>query len=762
MLKKALLSLAVTTMCAAAGNAQNIQPCGTDEMHQKLKEKYPMIGYNESIASQVQNGLQNLNLSNYAKSTADQLNNPNFIYHIPVVVHIVHDYDTLAEYLTDDDIFDALKEWNIVLRGRNADTSQIIPPFKKYKGDPRIELHLATRDPDGNPTKGITRHHSYLTTGAGNESKLGGWPNYAYMNIWVIRSMAAGSNAAAFALKPAGGQQLPWYDGIISLWNYMSEAINPGSDKTIPHELAHTFNIDHVWGGTNQPEVGCGDDAVDDTPPTEGHQGGGCAPSRIYDTTCSIGYVQVYPSSIPGIDSMVDYPDTNNSQNIMDYTFCARMFTHGQVYRMHEALNSNTALRNNLWSDFNLQTTGALADRPDLAPIADFAPGKMISSFGNPTGTSRMMFMCADMVEKFSFTDMSWNDTIDSRTWQLSNSPTSSIGTGKSIATNFAQPGWVNVSLTVNSNAGSNTVTKAAVYAADKNYVINPMNGFHYQEFDPNGDRDKWPIFNYYNNNFKWQINTSAGYYDNYSVMYTGYDTRSFPQTMVGTPEGDVDDFFTPAFNLSGMSVGNCNLNYMFSGTALSAFHTDMEDTLQIAYSVDCGKTWTNMATLTNADIANQGNSVVNYQPTWMGQWDLKSINIPTAARTASTFFRFRYMPHVNPDGAVTSNNFYMDRINISNFPLGANTVLTEERNIVVAPNPTQNSSTIIIKGGQNTSASVMVTDITGKLVYKTAQKISSSYTTIEIPAEVLTVKGMYMIQVVTDNQSHTEKLVVY
>ena len=145
-----------------------------------------------------------------------------------------------------------------------------------------------------------------------------------------------------------------------------------------------------------------------------------------------------------------------------------------------------------------------------------------------------------------------------------------------------------------------------------------------------------------------------------------------------------------------------------------------------------------------------------------MGDWSLMSINVPPAARVDGVFFRFRYKPHVNAIGAVTSNNFYMDRLNISNFPTGANTLINDDRKIVVAPNPTSGSSTIIIKGDIGADANIVVTDITGKLVYKTTKKINSEYVTIEIPSESLTAKGMYMVQVVTNNQSHTEKLVVY
>src|SRR5690606_23578045 len=43
------------------------------------------------------------------------------------------------------------------------------------------------------------------------------------------------------------------------------------------------FNLIHVWGQTNEPEVECGDDGVEDTPITAGHNN--C--NNIYDYECS-------------------------------------------------------------------------------------------------------------------------------------------------------------------------------------------------------------------------------------------------------------------------------------------------------------------------------------------------------------------------------------------------------------------------------------------------------------------------------------------
>jgi hypothetical protein len=757
MFKKALLLLSAVSCFAMNAGAQN--KCASDEVNNRLKAKYPQIAINETLLEmEIAQKLKKGNYTHLAKSTAYGVDT----FLIPIVLHVVHDYG--SENISDNAIFDAVEDWNDTYNKRYADTSAVIPPFKKYIGNARICLKLATKDPYGNPTKGITRRQSQLTSIAGDFAKYDGWPNDAYLNLWLIKSFAQEHiGAGAYAYKPTSGQQLPWYDGVICLAQQFND------DRTMEHEIGHCLNLSHVWGDTNEPNVQCGDDNVDDTPPTKGHDNGGCSPFNLYDTTCSRGYVKVYPSEVFGVDSLVDYPDTNNSQNIMDYTFCSKMFSKGQVLRMHAALLANTAGRNDLWDPANLIATGALEPRPDLAPVPDFY-------FTN--GSARLAFICGNTTDSFTFYNTSWNDTIGSTTWQFSNGatkPTFTLaGTGPQFFRNqFSQPGWVTVTQTATSNAGSTTITKQPIYIADNSVKINPLsNGFYYQEFTPGGDVDKWPMFNYYDNQWKWQL-SNGGYYDDHCVMYTAYETRTYPSVLIGSPEGDYDDMFSPSFDLSGFPAGsNCNLNFMYASAALSAFQNHLTDALQISYSTDCGKTWRNITSangLKADSLVNNGNFTLPYKPQWMGEWDLMSLNIPDPARVNGVFFRFRYKPGVtpyisdsDPGNDPTGNNFYMDRINISNFPLGANTLINKEHKIILAPNPTQGSSTVIISGEMNADATVMVTDITGKLVYKTEQKLNSQYTTIEIPSSAVSVKGMYMVQVVTNNQSLTEKLVVY
>jgi hypothetical protein len=1050
MVKKAILLLSAAA-CLATGVIAQVSPCGTDEMNQKLRAQHPEIAqYEAQMKADIEARINGMDLSKF-KTTGE--NDPAFMDNdtiiVPLVYHVIHDYG--GEYISDNTIFESVKEINRIYSRTQSDTATVIATFKnkipgtniKYIGKPNIKFVLATKDPQGNPTHGITRRLSYLTNLASDQSKLDYWPNSQYMNIWVINNfptVAAGqTQPAAYAYKPPTAAFLPWGDGPISLYNYVN-----GVNYTLAHELGHELNLDHTWGGTNQPEVDCGDDDVDDTPPTMGHNT--CGPTQLYDTRCtyknqfvgktslntnddivdniagvgisfksltkvnidtvtfypvlpnipyqivlkhnntvmasysgvttnnkvdtSIGVmspqtalfvsdqytglgikfkvydsvylrnVTVYPEplsvglpftivlkkngsiintvttvntdtfgfgmtiplnwavqytdtiseyslefsqnngmrhdpyislfdnrNLPGViritsdtangnynyfynlqvtgfnyperavvhflvprdtnanayklefavnpgakrdlgsaivnsvpdgivftkdttngrynyfydwkirtdyhkfysksvaynlfgDSTrnyIDYPDTTNTQNVMDYSYCSKMFTYLQGVRMRATLRSPVAGRSNLVSPQNLLQTGATAPWPDLAPIADFSVNNVFTCT-NAAGNNGPSFL---------FVNRSWNDTVSSVNWTFSNGSTVPTATTTGTAGNvpnvkFSTPGWVTITATANSNAGSNTVTKSnVVYIADDN--VNNASGYM-QEFSDTNENKRYPIFNYYNNFTKWEVVKNAGVWDNYSIRYKNLDTRSGASSFVGTPQGDKDDFFTPAFDMTQVPGNNLYLNFYTSGAFLTNNPLLMNDSLQIHYSTNCGSSWVRLKTLKKSEISNKG-AINNMEYVPGGLWDWASQSIPMNNLKSSNkvFFRFRYYPSADPQNKMgIGNNFYLDRIHISPFTTDVATLEPKKAGIVLAPNPTTGSTFVMIKDANSNKAEVEVSDITGKIVYRTSANLNSNITSVEIPASYITVKGMYLVKVITGSVNQSEKLIVY
>src|ERR1019366_7402167 len=104
-----------------------------------------------------------------------------------------------------------------------------------------------------------------------------------YVNIWfeyVIGQTVPGGILVAYATMPPSASSLPFWDGIISNYQFINDA---GTSNTqggsIDHEMGHILNLWHTFGKTNdvhtnKPGSCTTDDDVDDTPPTEGNLGG--------------------------------------------------------------------------------------------------------------------------------------------------------------------------------------------------------------------------------------------------------------------------------------------------------------------------------------------------------------------------------------------------------------------------------------------------------------------------------------------------------
>jgi len=763
----ALMLLAITSI------AQTKSPSYADELNAKYKLLHPEIAINEKqLNDEIAAYIKNKGNHNPARTTSYVPDNDSFYYDIPVVVHVMHQYG--ADVINDKSIYALISEMNRFY-SMNYDTSAIVPEFKKYVGNPRFRFHLAQTDPNGNPTKGITHHFTYLTVGGDDQDKLDQWPPYHYLNIWFEEQVGpggAGGSIVAYAERPAEAAAAPYYDGIMCNYEFINDTIMHAGGS-IDRETGKFFDLYNTSGFLDFNTSGncMSSDYVDDTPPTDEFTGS----CNLYDTICSTNYFVIYPSiNNPGTDSIADYPDTAYEQNIMSYTSCSNeAFTLGQIARMQATANDTMAGRNNLWNPANLYaaglTTADTAGAPfyplnDLPPITDYA---VKNAGGNAIEGTYTLFTCPGI--NLAFINESYQDTVTSVTWTF-NTGGSSIPETIATATmvikpNFNEPGWVSLTLAATgNNTGTTTTTYPhAVFVADS--AGTDGNGY-FMEFD-NSDTAKWPMFNYYNNEFKWQL-ADVGYYDNSCIEYTGYDSRVntaagiYPTT--GTPAGDIDDFFSMPMDLSGFT-DTCNLNFYYSAAARTSATSDINDSLEIDYSTDQTVTWQPLTTLSKSTLINKGALSIPYAPLYQGDWAPMTVGIPPAGRTNYVIFRFRYHPGVSaPDPLTglsysTGNNYYMDRINFSTTPASVSNIKPNNTGITTAPNPTSGDAYVIITSGSGT-AQIAVSDITGKTVYTTTQQINGT-TRVLIPHAAIAVSGVYMIQTTTGGQVNTCKLVV-
>jgi hypothetical protein len=238
---------------------------------------------------------------------------------IPTVVHVV--YRTNAENISDAQVKSQLTVLNRDFRAKNADRTKVPSVWKGMVADPNIQFALATKDPVGKKSTGITRTKTTRTsfgTGDTVKTKSGGgvapWPTDRYLNIWVC---TLSDGLLGYAQFPGGPAKT---DGVVVLnkaFGTTGTATSPfNRGRTATHEVGHWLNLRHIWADT----LDCsGSDFVEDTPNAAGPNYG---KPRFPHISCSNG------------------PNGDMFMNYMDYVDDAAMymFTPGQAVRMNATL----------------------------------------------------------------------------------------------------------------------------------------------------------------------------------------------------------------------------------------------------------------------------------------------------------------------------------------------------------------------------------------------------------------------------------------
>ena len=245
------------------------------------------------------------------------------IVDIQVVVHIVLKN---PQSIADAQVRSQIDVLNEDFQKRNADVGNTPSVWSSIVGDAEIQFDLATMDPGGNATNGITRtvtqRDSFGTNDKVKFAASGGhdaWDTSRYLNIWVC-NIAGG--VLGYAQFPGGP---PATDGVViraSAFGRQGTARTPfDRGRTTTHEVGHYLDLRHIWGD----RVAClGSDLVADTPQHEGPNYGAPAFPRV---TCN------------------NAPDGEMFMNYMDYVDDAAMcmFTKLQVERMRAALSGPRA-----------------------------------------------------------------------------------------------------------------------------------------------------------------------------------------------------------------------------------------------------------------------------------------------------------------------------------------------------------------------------------------------------------------------------------
>lgn len=253
---------------------------------------------------------------------------------VPVVVHVIHSNSSGViggdknSNISDEQILSQIKVLNEDYRRKEGTNGFNADPVG---ADMNIEFYLATRDPSGLPTNGITRTYNAQTTFDIDYDfpKIAGiisWPTDRYLNIWVadlsgqflgyaqfpsvdgVPPFSLQSNATAFADGVYLDYEAFGTTGAVTTGQYR-RSYNLG--RTCTHEVGHWLGLIHTWGDNI-----CGDDYCDDTPDAEtSNDTGSC--NAIF-SNCFGGRTK------------------NMIENYMDFSFdkCMNIFTKDQKDRV--------------------------------------------------------------------------------------------------------------------------------------------------------------------------------------------------------------------------------------------------------------------------------------------------------------------------------------------------------------------------------------------------------------------------------------------
>ena len=273
-----------------------------------------------------------------AKSEGANLRVAEKLLKIPVVFHVIHNNPVgILGGITNANITDEQIKSEIVVLNEDYRRKIGTKGFNSNAvgADMEIEFVLATVDPKGNTTNGITRTFVNKISWdlAGDKQNLANtihWDYEKYLNIWVAKSdeRTIGYSGFPYDSKLVGlgttAQDIldqNVFDGVIVDYRFVGnccgvQGTTYNFGRTITHEVGHWLGLLH----TNGDEF-CGTDFCDDTPQIE----------KLNQTTnCN-----VTTSTCGGVAR------TNMIENYMDYSpdRCMNTFTNDQKKRVRSALN---------------------------------------------------------------------------------------------------------------------------------------------------------------------------------------------------------------------------------------------------------------------------------------------------------------------------------------------------------------------------------------------------------------------------------------
>jgi PKD repeat protein len=648
------------------------------------------------------------------------------IYKIPVVFHVLHMNG--VENISDEQILDALALLNRDYRKQNADTANVHPDFAGMPADIEIEFVLATKAPNGNCFKGITRTYNTISYDgsdggnqvdaivAGNDVYQGQWPGNKYMNVFICGEIGG---AAGYTYNPSGWGANQMTNGIWILHDYVGSigTSSVGTSRTLTHEVGHWLNLSHTWGSNNNPGTAAScsgnGDQVQDTPTCIG-----VSACVLNSNTCS------NDNAYWGFDIR------DNVENYMDYSYCSKMFTEGQRTRMRTALQSTNTGRANLWTTANLNAVGA--NGVLYLCKAEFTADKTTICNG----------------DEISFTDDSYN-VANAWTWSITPSSGWSYSNGTSATSQnpsvvFDTPGLYTVQLTSSDGTLSDSEVKNNfIHVLNTAAALPFWEGF--ENYSSLSNIQEWDVFSSSANN-AWTIESTTG--------YSGAKCAKLMNFGQGT--ANVDELTSSQIDLSTVpSTGTVTLSFRY---AYRKVLTANYEYLKVFISGDCGADWIQRKTIQGNQLSTL-TSTTSWKPNAQTDW----VTVHMTNVTSNYFTdKFRVLFRFEGEGG---NNIYLDDINLYNGSPSNDLVtgIAEHSSIShleMFPNPADDELNVSFELPNTDDLTISMVDLSGKIIQTHLVKAKEGKNLVMMNTQELAA-GMYQLRILTSNGQKTLPFIV-
>ena len=706
MLKKLLVGLGFVLSFPTALLAQ--RNCGAMDHLDRLEQQKPgtkarLQQLDREIAS-----LQSL--------SANQ--KTNGVVTIPVVVHVV--YRTAGQNISQAQIQSQIDVLNEDFNKLNADRVNTPAAFKPLAGDMQVRFELAQRDPNGDPTNGVTRTQTSSSTfGLDDAVKFtsrGGhdaWNRNKYMNIWVCN---LGGGVLGYAQFPGSGPATT--DGVVIGYNYfgrtgtVSSPFNKG--RTATHEVGHWLGLYHIWG--DEPNC-ANDDKVADTP-LQKRENYGC-PSFPQTTSAGGACAAGSPGSM--FMNYMDYVDDG----------CMNMFTVGQVSRAQTMLQN---LRPGiLTSDGHLPVNVKPLDasilqisRPTgLSCDPSIAPKAVLKNQGSMPLTSATI---SYQLNNGPVQTMKWAGDLKIYETAEITFPATTVPFGAhSLTVSVSSPNGAadnepsNDALTVNFTV----VEKSAGLA------LPFTEGFEADAFPKQG----W-VVNNPDKGVTWERTSLAAYEGTHAAYINNYDYEFV---------GETDDLQLPALDLS--KAVEPKLTFRLAYTATDFSSSANADTLEILASTDCGVTFKSLYKKSGRTLATINDPVgISFFPD-TSQWRTDTVMLADLIGEKNVLLKFR-------GTTGYENNLFLDAVRVASKPEATQ----PKAELLLFPNPTTGRFTLQMPGNSNAEARIVVLNSIGQEIMN--EKLTPVGGKIKLNL-VGKADGIYIIHVISGGKMHKQKLVL-